>query len=37
MVTQEPTVIRLLPLEVVEQQAASESELLPLYEFEPET
>jgi F-type H+-transporting ATPase subunit gamma len=36
MVTQEPTVIRLLPLEVVEEQAASESELLPLYEFEPE-
>ncbi len=37
MVTQEPTVIRLLPLEVVEEQAASESDLLPLYEFEPET
>ncbi|MHC6592327.1 F0F1 ATP synthase subunit gamma [Arthrobacter sp. C152] len=36
MVTQEPTVIRLLPLEVVEEQA-SESDLLPLYEFEPET
>jgi F-type H+-transporting ATPase subunit gamma len=36
MVTQEPTVIRLLPLEVVEEQATSESELLPLYEFEPE-
>jgi len=36
MVTQEPTVVRLLPLEV-EEQAVSESELLPLYEFEPET
>ena len=36
MVTQEPTVIRLLPLEVVEEQA-SETDLLPLYEFEPET
>ncbi|MGG5171652.1 F0F1 ATP synthase subunit gamma [Pseudarthrobacter sp. J1738] len=37
MVTQEPTVIRLLPLEVVEQEAVPETELLPLYEFEPET
>jgi len=36
MVSQEPTVIRLLPLEVVEQEAASESDLLPLYEYEPE-
>ncbi|GAP53786.1 F0F1 ATP synthase subunit gamma [Arthrobacter sp. 92] len=36
MVTQEPTVVRLLPLEVVEEKA-SESDLLPLYEFEPET
>jgi len=36
MVTQEPTVIRLLPLEV-EEQAVSESELLPVYDFEPET
>ncbi|WP_115789321.1 F0F1 ATP synthase subunit gamma [Arthrobacter silvisoli] len=35
MVTQEPTVVRLLPLEV-EEQTVSESELLPLYEFEPE-
>lgn len=35
MVTQEPTIVRLLPLEV-EEQAVSESELLPLYEFEPE-
>ncbi|GAA2850195.1 F0F1 ATP synthase subunit gamma [Paenarthrobacter ilicis] len=37
MVTQEPTVIRLLPLEVVEEEAATDTELLPLYEFEPET
>ncbi|WP_336712803.1 F0F1 ATP synthase subunit gamma [Arthrobacter sp. USHLN218] len=37
MVSQEPTVIRLLPLEVVEQEATSESELLPLYEYEPES
>jgi F-type H+-transporting ATPase subunit gamma len=37
MVVQVPTVVRLLPLEVVEQQAASTDELLPLYEFEPET
>ncbi|WP_309072064.1 F0F1 ATP synthase subunit gamma [Arthrobacter sp.] len=36
MVTQEPTVIRLLPLEVVEEEATSESEILPLYEYEPE-
>jgi F-type H+-transporting ATPase subunit gamma len=36
MVTQEPTVIRLLPLEVVEEEASSESDLLPLYEYEPE-
>jgi F-type H+-transporting ATPase subunit gamma len=35
MVTQEPTVVRLLPLEV-EEQAVTESDLLPLYEFEPE-
>jgi F-type H+-transporting ATPase subunit gamma len=37
MVVQVPTVVRLLPLEVVEEQAASTDELLPLYEFEPET
>jgi F-type H+-transporting ATPase subunit gamma len=37
MVVQVPTVVRLLPLEVVEEQAASADELLPLYEFEPET
>ncbi|GAB4099730.1 F0F1 ATP synthase subunit gamma [Sinomonas halotolerans] len=36
MVVQEPTVIRLLPLEVVEENAAEASDLLPLYEFEPE-
>ncbi|MDO5501795.1 MAG: F0F1 ATP synthase subunit gamma [Actinomycetia bacterium] len=36
MVTQEPEVIRLLPLEVVEGTEAPEPEdLLPLYEFEP--
>ncbi|GAB3525766.1 F0F1 ATP synthase subunit gamma [Arthrobacter monumenti] len=37
MVIQEPTVIRLLPLEVVDEEPESPSELLPLYEFEPET
>jgi F-type H+-transporting ATPase subunit gamma len=36
MVVQEPTVVRLLPLEVVEESAAEANELLPLYEFEPE-
>ncbi len=36
MVVQVPQVVRLLPLEVVEEQVASESDLLPLYEFEPE-
>jgi F-type H+-transporting ATPase subunit gamma len=37
MLTQEPDVIRLLPLEVVEgTEAPPEDELLPLYEFEPE-
>ena len=37
MLTQEPTAVRLLPLEVVEGDEAppEESELLPLYEFEP--
>jgi F-type H+-transporting ATPase subunit gamma len=36
MLTQEPTAIRLLPLEVVEgEEAPAEDELLPLYEFEP--
>jgi F-type H+-transporting ATPase subunit gamma len=36
MVTQEPTVIRLLPLEVVEEETSNASDLLPLYEYEPE-
>jgi F-type H+-transporting ATPase subunit gamma len=36
MVTQEPAVIRLLPLEVVEEEATAETDLLPLYEYEPE-
>lgn len=36
MVTQEPTIIRLLPLEVVDDiEKPAEDELLPLYEFEP--
>ncbi|PRY62903.1 ATP synthase F1 subcomplex gamma subunit [Knoellia remsis] len=37
MVTQEPEVIRLLPLEIVEQEMAeaADAELFPLYEFEP--
>ncbi|HET7689375.1 MAG TPA: F0F1 ATP synthase subunit gamma [Nocardioidaceae bacterium] len=36
MLTQEPTAVRLLPLEVVEGTEAPESEeVLPLYEFEP--
>ncbi|MDJ0357201.1 F0F1 ATP synthase subunit gamma [Paenarthrobacter sp. PH39-S1] len=37
MVVQVPTVVRLLPLEVVEEQASTAEDLLPLYEFEPET
>ena len=37
MVVQEPTVIRLLPLEVVEEESETPAdELLPLYEYEPE-
>jgi F-type H+-transporting ATPase subunit gamma len=36
MVVQVPTVVRLLPLEVVEEEVASETDLLPLYEYEPE-
>ncbi|GAA4363334.1 F0F1 ATP synthase subunit gamma [Paeniglutamicibacter cryotolerans] len=36
MVVQEPTVIRLLPLEVVEEEVESSADLLPLYEYEPE-
>ncbi|MBZ5734254.1 F0F1 ATP synthase subunit gamma [Nocardioides sp. TRM66260-LWL] len=36
MLTQEPTAVRLLPLEVVEgTEPPAEGELLPLYEFEP--
>lgn len=36
MLVQEPTTVRLLPLEVVEgTEAPEETELLPLYEFEP--
>lgn len=36
MLTQEPTAIRLLPLEVVEgEEAPEDGDLLPLYEFEP--
>ena len=36
MLLQEPTAIRLLPLEVVEgEEAPEKDELLPLYEFEP--
>ncbi len=36
MVTQEPDVLRLLPLEVVEgEEAPAASDVLPLYEFEP--
>ncbi|WP_026818028.1 F0F1 ATP synthase subunit gamma [Arthrobacter castelli] len=37
MVTQVPTVVRLLPLEVVEEEVTASSETLPLYDFEPET
>jgi F-type H+-transporting ATPase subunit gamma len=37
MLVQEPDVIRLLPLEVVEEEEApAESDVLPLYEFEPD-
>jgi F-type H+-transporting ATPase subunit gamma len=37
MLTQEPEVIRLLPLEVIEEEEApAESDVLPLYEFEPD-
>lgn len=36
MVVQEPTVIRLLPLEVVEEKVTDPNEILPLYEYEPE-
>ncbi|WP_309069550.1 F0F1 ATP synthase subunit gamma [Microbacterium sp.] len=36
MMTQDPTTVRLLPLEVVEATDAGDAEHLPLYEFEPE-
>ena len=36
MMTQDPTTVRLLPLEVVEAEESSTAEQLPLYEFEPE-
>ncbi len=36
MVVQEPTVMRLLPLEVVEEEVTHSGELLPLYEYEPD-
>jgi F-type H+-transporting ATPase subunit gamma len=35
MLVQEPTTVRLLPLEVVESDERSEGDLLPLYDFEP--
>lgn len=35
MVVQEPTIVRLLPLEVVEEEVTEETELFPLYEYEP--
>jgi len=35
MVNQEPKVIRLLPLEFVDEEVSDESELFPLYEYEP--
>jgi len=37
MVTQQPEVIRMLPLEVVEAEAPAPEDVLPLYEFEPST
>jgi F-type H+-transporting ATPase subunit gamma len=36
MMVQEPDKIRLLPLEVVEQEAVASHEVFPLFEFEPE-
>ncbi|GAA2030292.1 F0F1 ATP synthase subunit gamma [Yaniella flava] len=35
MLVQEPTVVRLLPLEIVEEEVSDVSELFPLYEYEP--
>lgn len=37
MVVQRPRIIRLLPLEVVEEEATAEEDILPLYDFEPST
>jgi F-type H+-transporting ATPase subunit gamma len=36
MMIQEPRTVRLLPLEVVDQEVAESSDVFPLYEFEPE-
>ena len=36
MILQEPRTVRLLPLEVVEEEVAESSDIFPLYEFEPE-
>lgn len=36
MMTQEPTSVRLLPLEIVEADSSDSAEQFPLYEFEPE-
>ncbi|MFA4841412.1 MAG: F0F1 ATP synthase subunit gamma [Agrococcus sp.] len=36
MMTQEPSAVRLLPLEIVEADSADSAEQFPLYEFEPE-
>ncbi|QCU78414.1 F0F1 ATP synthase subunit gamma [Citricoccus sp. SGAir0253] len=35
LVTQVPTVVRLLPLQVVEEEVSEDTELYPLYEYEP--
>ncbi|QUW19636.1 F0F1 ATP synthase subunit gamma [Agrococcus sp. Marseille-Q4369] len=36
MMTQDPTTVRLLPLEIVEAESADSAEHFPLYQFEPE-
>ena len=36
LVKQNPHVVRLLPLEVVEEEAATAEDVLPLYEYEPD-
>ena len=36
MILQEPRTVRLLPLEVVEEEVAESGDIFPLYEFEPE-